>query len=250
MAGGDGATILVIDDDEILAGIVSASLKVGGFEVLTSLSGEEGLRVAKTERPDLVVLDIMMPGMSGLDVMLEMRSEPATRDIPILFLTSVDDEATIVKGLRGAENYMVKPFKPKELEIRVRNILERAEEINNEIETGAPLERLTLKVGVDTFLLPLNQIVFVEAAGKYSRVHTRKRSFLADYSIGDIETKLAHRGFMRIHRSCVVNIAHVLKTTQIPGKRMMVVMGDDAHTELNLSDANSADLKNRLGMKR
>jgi len=113
----------------------------------------------------------------------------------------------------------------------------------------APLERLPLKVGGDTFLLPLGQIVFFEAAGKYCRVHTGKRGFLADYSIGDIESRLADRGFMRIHRSFVVNISHVRKVVQKTGKRMTIVMSDDAQTQLNVSDSYGPELKARLGMR-
>ena len=247
--GGTPKKILVVDDDEIIAGLVTTILKTAGFDTCISMSGEEGLENVKSDKPDLVVLDIMMPGMSGLDVMLEMRSEPATRDIPILFLTSVDDEATVVKGLRGAEDYMVKPFKAQELEVRVDNILQRAAEIRDEEEKGAPLERLPLKVGGDTFLLPLGQIVFFEAAGKYCRVHTRKRGFLADYSIGDIESRLADRGFMRIHRSFVVNLSHVRKIVQKTGKRMTIVMSDDAQAQLNVSDSYGPELKARLGMR-
>lgn len=242
-------SILVVDDDEIIAGLIESILKNVGYQVEVAYDGETALEKTRELLPDLVVLDIMMPGISGLDVMLEMRQSPSTREIPILFITSVDDEATIVQGLRGAEDYMTKPFKAQELEIRVEKILKRTAPDPPSSRQPGTFDRLPLKIGSDTFLLPLKQIVYFEASGKYSRVYTQKRNFLADYPIGDIESRLANQGFLRIHRSYVVNLSHIMKVIQKAGKRMVVVMANEGKTQLNVSDSYCPELKMRLGMK-
>lgn len=107
--------IYIIDDDEQVSRVLEILLAQDGFEVRASSDSEKGLEMVKKAQPDLVILDIIMPKKSGLDLMDEMRSDYRTRDIPILFLSAVREEETLVKALKGADDYIVKPFGSLEL---------------------------------------------------------------------------------------------------------------------------------------
>lgn len=115
--------VLVIDDEERIVGIVRAYLEKEGFRVLTASDGREGLALARREKPDLIILDLMLPAMSGWDVCRELRRESAT---PVIMLTARDDDTDKIVGLElGADDYVTKPFNPKELVARVRAVLRR-----------------------------------------------------------------------------------------------------------------------------
>ena len=118
-------TILVVDDEPQLVQLVRDYLEHGGFKVLTAADGSSALRTAATLHPDLVVLDLGLPGMYGLDVTRSLRRNGA---VPIIMLTARADESDKLVGLElGADDYLTKPFSPKELVARVRSVLRRSE---------------------------------------------------------------------------------------------------------------------------
>ncbi|MCG0277900.1 MAG: response regulator transcription factor [Thermanaeromonas sp.] len=118
--------ILVVDDEPAILELVTYNLKQAGFSTLTATDGEEALKLVETEKPDLVILDIMLPKMDGFEVCRIIR---ARHNTPILMLTARKEEVDRVLGLElGADDYMVKPFSPRELVARVRAILRRAAE--------------------------------------------------------------------------------------------------------------------------
>jgi len=119
------ATILVVDDEPRIVQLVRDYLEHGGFTVLTASDGPSALRTARTGRPDLVVLDLTLPGLDGLDVARSLRRDGV---VPIIMLTARTEESDKLVGLElGADDYMTKPFSPKELVARVRAVLRRAE---------------------------------------------------------------------------------------------------------------------------
>ena len=121
------ASILIVEDEEPLQVLLSYNLEAEGYSVRTTAHGEEAGRLVAEERPDLVILDWMLPGVSGIEVCRMLRSKPDTRDIPIVMLTARGEEAERVRGLStGADDYVVKPFSVPELMARVRSILRRA----------------------------------------------------------------------------------------------------------------------------
>jgi DNA-binding response OmpR family regulator len=123
----ESSYILVIEDDDIVARTIERSLRGDEFRVLITNSGVEGLKAARRRAPDLVILDIIMPGMDGYTVCREMRSDPLLKDIPILFLTAkIKDEDKIAGFKAGADDYLSKPFNIDELILRLRAILRRA----------------------------------------------------------------------------------------------------------------------------
>ncbi|NCC35201.1 MAG: response regulator transcription factor [Chloroflexia bacterium] len=122
-------TILVVDDEPGIVQIARDYLDRAGFRVLTADDGPGALRLARTERPHLLVLDLMLPGMDGLDVTRALRQDQATRKLPIIMLTARVEEADRLIGLElGADDYMTKPFSPRELVARVRAVLRRTED--------------------------------------------------------------------------------------------------------------------------
>jgi two-component system alkaline phosphatase synthesis response regulator PhoP len=121
-------TILVVDDEPQIVELVQDYLKQAGFRVLTARDGQTALTIARHERPDLIVLDLMLPGgLDGLDVCRSVRQDAALGDVPIIMLTARDEEADRLIGLElGADDYVTKPFSPREVVARVRAVLRRA----------------------------------------------------------------------------------------------------------------------------
>lgn len=127
-------TILVVDDEQDLLDLIEYNLKKEGFKVLKAENGYEGIQLAKSENPDLVLLDIMMPKMGGLEVCEFIRKDPATKKIPIIFLTARGDEKTEIEGLdRGADDYITKPISTTKLISRIKAALRRFEESEDEV---------------------------------------------------------------------------------------------------------------------
>ena len=124
MASQKPQTVLVVEDESSIASFVAAYLKNAGYAVRTTASGNEALRLVESEQPALVVLDLMLPDIDGVEVCKRIRQ---TRDLPVLMLTARDEDVDKIIGLEvGADDYMTKPFNPRELVARVRAILRRA----------------------------------------------------------------------------------------------------------------------------
>ena len=124
----DGGTplVLVADDEEDIRALVAFRLKRAGYDVITAADGAEALTLATTRLPDLVVLDMMMPKATGLEVTRSLREQDSTKDIPVILLTARAQEADVASGFAaGADDYVKKPFSPMDLQLRVQALLER-----------------------------------------------------------------------------------------------------------------------------
>jgi two-component system phosphate regulon response regulator PhoB len=118
--------VLIIEDDEDILELVRYNLEKEGYEVGGVATGEEGIEAARSTPPDLILLDLMLPGIDGLDVCRELKSDPKTRHAPIVIVSAKGEESDIVAGLElGADDYITKPFSPKILLARVRAVLRR-----------------------------------------------------------------------------------------------------------------------------
>jgi two-component system, OmpR family, phosphate regulon response regulator PhoB len=121
-----GQRVLVVDDEPDITGLVAYHLAKAGYRVTTAGSGTEALQATRDQRPDLVVLDLMLPGLSGYDVLAELRRRPETREVGVILLTARREEADRIRGLSlGADDYLAKPFSPQELVLRVGAVLRR-----------------------------------------------------------------------------------------------------------------------------
>jgi len=126
MTAAGGERVLVVDDEPDIVALVAYHLAKAGYRVSTAASGVEALEAARAERPALVVLDLMLPAMSGFDVLEQLRVSDATRDVAVLMLTARREEPDRIRGLSlGADDYLTKPFSPQEVVLRVGAILRR-----------------------------------------------------------------------------------------------------------------------------
>jgi len=167
----DGQTILVVEDEEAIAEAVRARLRSEGYEVLLAQDGPEAIRVHAEHRPDLVVLDLMIPGMDGIEVCREIQRREWT---PVLMLTARTEEADKVAGFAvGADDYLTKPFSMRELVARTKAILRRMERMRSS-GPGGPIERDGISIdaarrrvlldGEDVALTPLEFEILVTLA--------------------------------------------------------------------------------------
>jgi len=179
---GGGERILVVDDEPDIVALVVYHLAKAGFRISTASNGADALRIAQQDRPALVVLDLMLPGMSGLEVLDQLRADDAGQDIGVLLLTARREEPDRIKGLSsGADDYLTKPFSPQELVLRVRNILRRM----SQAQSGLPdvvrlgpilIDRSAHRVTVDNAELDLTPTEFkllVTLAERRGRVQSR-----------------------------------------------------------------------------
>ena len=120
-------TILIADDDELLTALVQFKLEAAGYHVITAENGARALEVVKNERPDLIVLDAMMPVLTGSEVLARLKADPDTATLPIIMLTARRSQEDVVAALRGgAADYLTKPFIPEELLVRVETTLNQS----------------------------------------------------------------------------------------------------------------------------
>jgi two-component system phosphate regulon response regulator PhoB len=118
--------ILVVDDEPDITALVAYHLAKAGFRVSTAANGPDALKAAREEKPDIVILDLMLPGISGYDILAELRKREETKDVGVILLTARREETDRIRGLTlGADDYLTKPFSPQELSLRVRALLRR-----------------------------------------------------------------------------------------------------------------------------
>jgi len=120
-------TIIVVEDDPDILHLLTFNIQSSGFEVLTSMDGNEALSLIREHLPDLIILDLMLPGLDGFEVCKQLKRDLETQSIPVIMLTAKSEEVDRIVGLElGADDYVVKPFSPRELVLRMRAVLRRA----------------------------------------------------------------------------------------------------------------------------
>jgi DNA-binding response OmpR family regulator len=120
-------SVLVVDDDPVILRLLQVNFDLEGIEVVTAVDGEEGLKLARSDPPDLVISDIMMPKVNGLELLAALRSSPDTASLPVILLSAKAQVADVQRGLElGADDYVTKPFDPLELIDRVYKVLAKS----------------------------------------------------------------------------------------------------------------------------
>lgn len=162
--------ILAVDDDVQVLRSIRLVLETSGYEVMTALSGPEALLLIIQQRPDLVILDVVMPEMDGLEVCRRLRTDPDLTRLPIIFLSSQSRPISIAGGLdSGADDYLLKPFEVVELPARVRALLRRAK--------GGILDVAREEIRTSQMMLPLKRLA-VEVAGQWIELTAMEHRFL------------------------------------------------------------------------
>ena len=221
--------VLVVDDEPDAVELVAFNLKAAGFEVISAEDGEMALKKARNFAPDLIVLDVMLPSVNGLEVCKILRRDPATSELPIIMLTAKAGEIDRVLGLElGADDYVTKPFSPRELVLRIKNILNRREPPTkqsdffqfSELSIDVP-RHLVLVEGKKIDLTPIEFKLLTVLAERRGRVQSRERLLqdVWDYdSLIDTRTVDTH---VRRLREKLEKSARFLDTVRGVGYRFM-----------------------------
>ncbi len=149
-------TILVVEDDRDISGLIGWHLKAEGFRAVMEADGQKGLDAALREKPDLIILDLMLPGIDGLEICKRLKKNRDTEHIPVIMLTARGEEIDRIVGFElGADDYMVKPFSPRELLLRIRAVLRRADP---EAEKSSVIRHGRLSVDPDKHTASIDEI--------------------------------------------------------------------------------------------
>jgi len=203
------AHILVVEDENDIAALVAYHLMRDGYRVRTLAAGRPALDQVRRERPDLILLDLMLPGLSGFDVLADLRGRPETADLPVVILTARGNEEDRIRGLElGADDYITKPFSPKELLLRVKAVLRRtrapAARGSGPILRGGPV---TVDIGAvqvtvdgeEIELTPTEYKLLVALLERRGRVQDRGRLLETVWEApGDMETRTVDMHIRRL----------------------------------------------------
>jgi len=203
------AQILVVEDERDIAALVGYHLTKEGYRVRTAASGSEALEELTRSRPDLIVLDLMLPGLSGFDLLNEMRGRPELSDTPVIVLTARRDEIDRIKGLElGADDYVTKPFSPQELVLRVAAVLRRVRAPavvgSSRVLRGGPivvdLNAMRVEVdGAEIQLTPTEYRLLTTLLERRGRVQSRRQLLQAAWDVHvQIETRTVDMHVQRL----------------------------------------------------
>lgn len=166
--------IVIVEDEPDILEILSYNLKREGFEVITALNGTDGLKTIKQVDPDLALLDLMLPGMDGLEICRELKGHQSTSNIPIIMVTAKGEESDVVLGLGvGADDYIAKPFSPRELIARVKAVIRRG------VKRDAPVEQERIEIGNLLIDLSRYKVLLDKKEIKFTATEFRLLQYLA-----------------------------------------------------------------------
>jgi two-component system phosphate regulon response regulator PhoB len=217
------ATILLVEDERDLLELLKYNLDREGYDVVTAETGEDGLKHVRQTPPDLVLLDLMLPKMDGLEVCRSLKSRPETAPIPVIMLTAKGEESDVVKGLEiGADDYITKPFSPRILMARIKAVLRRAEVDGEErrvLEAGGvkiDLDRHEVLAEGETVDLTATEFKLITLlVSRPARVFTRQQIIDS-----------LHEGFAAVtDRSVDVQVVSLRRKLGKSGKRIETVRG-------------------------
>ena len=221
--------ILVVDDEPDIVALVSYHLAKASYRVTTAATGTDALALARSERPGLVVLDLMLPGMSGYEVLEALRADEGTRGIAVLMLTARKEEADRIRGLSlGADDYLTKPFSPQELVLRVGAILRRVSasgsSASDQLVLGPiSIDRAAHKVRVDgqeIELTPTEFKLLLTLAERRGRVQARAHLLETVWEAApDIQTRTVDMHVQRL-RTKLGSAGELIETVRGFGYRL------------------------------
>jgi two-component system phosphate regulon response regulator PhoB len=231
------ARILIVEDERDIAALVAYHLTKEGYRVRTAEGGAEALEAAGAERPDLLILDLMLPGFSGYDMLAEMRRRPELAEVPVIVLTARREEADRVKGLElGADDYVTKPFSPRELVLRVSAVLRRAQAPAvagaGRMLHGGPvvvdLNAMRVAVGGGAIdLTPTEYRLLVTLLERRGRVQTRQQLLETAWDIhARIETRTVDMHVQRL-RAKLGDAGNLIETVRGFGYRFRARDGNE-----------------------
>ena len=227
--------ILIIEDEFDVLKNVETILSEEGYKAIVAKNGINGIELAKNEKPDLIICDIMMPGIDGYGVLEELSKNKDTQSIPFIFLTAKVERDDIRKGMQlGADDYLFKPFKIDELLNAIATRLKRIELLKSEAiikNENSSQNRYTeddkffIHVKDIPQLIKVKEIVFINAENQYTSLNfIDGKSFLVRKSISNWEEQLPDAKFLRIHRSTIINIDYIVKIEKWYNSSFMIYL--------------------------
>jgi phosphate regulon transcriptional regulator PhoB len=202
-----GQRVLIVDDEAAIVELVSYNLSREGFDVIVSHDGAEALKMARHDAPDLVVLDVMLPGMSGLDVCRQLRRET---EIPIILLTARKDEVDRVLGLElGADDYVTKPFSPRELVARVKAILRRTRAREDDGSESQEITRTGLVVDPERRVASLDGRTLNLTFTEFELLHILAKNPGRAFTRDDLLMRVWGQDFFGDARTVDVHVRHL-----------------------------------------
>jgi len=223
-------SVLVMDDDREVVDMIRMGLEADGMRVLSAGDGGEGIDVLNRDHVDVVVLDIMMPRVDGWMALMDIRSNPAFVDLPVIMLTGKNqDLAKILAFKQGVQQYVTKPFNIMELAARVESLARSRGRWTSETigASDADFRKLAVRKGGRTVLLNIDDIIYLSARNKSTYAHTYENQYLVDLTLGDLEAKLIRESFARVHRSYLVNLNKVKEILRVDGGYVVVATDRD-----------------------
>lgn len=242
--------ILLVEDEKDIAEAVEYALELEGFKVTTVYDGEKALAEIFKEKPDLVVLDIILPKIDGWEVLSTIRRQPSTKSLPVVVLTAKTTEVSKLCGFDlGADDYLTKPFSVNELLARIKAVLKRSQFESRQRELAKELPKIPVgkKRGEEIFVSQ-EDILYIKAVENYTYVYTSEDNFLTTLKMYELEEKLAPELFIRTHRSYIVNLRYIQGISQHKYS-FRVELKDDERIALPISRAKVKELKERLGIE-
>lgn len=231
-----GERILVVDDEPDIVALVVYHLAKAGYRVSSAAAGPDALHMARRERPSLIVLDLMLPGMSGFEILEQLRADDNTRGIAVLMLTARKEEPDRIKGFSlGADDYLTKPFSPQELVLRVGAILRRvgaSPTAGDTLQAGPiTIDRAAHKVTVDgneIELTPTEFKLLLTLAERRGRVQARAHLLETVWDAApDIQTRTVDMHVQRL-RTKMESAGDLIETVRGFGYRMKAGSAKDA----------------------
>jgi DNA-binding LytR/AlgR family response regulator len=210
--------LLIIEDEEDIRDIIQELFEQEGYETYVASGGAEGIKMALRLVPDIILCDIMMPGLDGFQVKQKLSETKSTQAIPFIYLTAKADYDSVRHGMNlGADDYISKPIRNNELVEIVSNRLKRIRDIRATIKENSSAklkadDKILLNLGKERLLIPLNDIIFIDVLGNYTEVHTvDKKKTLQKKSLKAWEEILPEKIFIRVHHKTIINFNYIQK---------------------------------------
>lgn len=240
--------ILVVDDDVALTQGLRCALENQGYVVRTMNRGSQVVETSVRFRPHLIVLDVMMPGTDGWEVLRRLRANPSTETTPVVMLTASDSDRAKITGLSlGADDYVTKPFSLQELRLRIAAVLRRSTAAPDSDDDSTMLP-VVVAGDAGHELLRVRDVYYVEGIRNYTYVHTYDARFLSRLPLGAVDGK-HYDGLMRVHRSFIVNLTHVKGCGWTTKSLYRLRLSDALETDIAVSRTLVTEVQRRLGLR-
>lgn len=235
--------ILLLEDDPGVRLPVVDLLETANYTVLTAEDGRAGIELARKEKPDLIVSDIMMPEMDGYEVFEALQKDPLTAVIPFIFLTAKTDPADIREGLGlGADDYITKPFEPEALLDAVDTRLEKYRKISEaalKAEDNPDYDQIFIKDGESCWFVEYEKIRLLESEDNYVRIFFDDEKPLVSRTLNYLEERLPAKLFFRANRKQIINLKWIRHIQPWFNGGLLVTLKDNAKVQMSRRAAQS-----------